>query len=101
VRRAFDNNAPIRRISTELFWLCQLDLDSYMRTVQPFQGATAMVVNGGDDQTAIVRDLDTGTPTAAWHGDAAIEQQHGLRESASSSSATTWAPSMIPGSALS
>ena len=30
-------------------------------------------VTGGDDQTAIVWDLDAGTPTAAWHGDAAME----------------------------
>jgi WD40 repeat protein len=30
-------------------------------------------VTAGDDQTAIVWDLDSGTPIAAWHGDAAME----------------------------
>src|SRR5690349_15234863 len=37
------------------------------------KGDGARAVTAGDDQTAIVWDLDTGTPTAAWHGDAAME----------------------------
>ena len=37
----------------------------------PADGTRA--VTGGDDQTAIVWDLDTGTQIAAWHGDAAME----------------------------
>jgi WD40 repeat protein len=36
-------------------------------------GDGTRAVTAGDDQTAIVWDLDTGTPTAAWHGDAAME----------------------------
>jgi len=36
-------------------------------------GDGTRAVTGGDDQTAIVWDLDTGTQTAAWHGDAAME----------------------------
>jgi hypothetical protein len=30
-------------------------------------------VTGGEDQTAVVWDLNAGSPIAAWHGDAAIE----------------------------
>jgi WD40 repeat protein len=36
-------------------------------------GDGSLGVSGGDDRTAIVWDLDTGGPTAAWHGDAAME----------------------------
>jgi hypothetical protein len=36
-------------------------------------GDGTRAVTAGDDQTAIVWDLDTGAPTAAWHGDAAME----------------------------
>jgi WD40 repeat protein len=51
------------------------------RTLPRHYGVWALAVTGdgtravtaGDDQTAIVWDLDTGTPIAAWHGDAAME----------------------------
>jgi WD40 repeat protein len=36
-------------------------------------GDGARAVTAGDDQTAIVWDLDAGTAIAAWHGDAAME----------------------------
>ena len=36
-------------------------------------GDGTRAVTGGDDQTAIVWDLDTGTQIAAWHGDAPME----------------------------
>jgi WD40 repeat protein len=36
-------------------------------------GDGTQAVTGGDDNTAIVRDLDIGTSVAAWYGDAAME----------------------------